>query len=93
MPQRAHDVTVVLPSSLRALFPGCPGEILVRATTVGEAIAALEAHIPGIRDRICDERPSIRRHIRLFAGGVRVDLATHLAPGTELLVMTAISGG
>ena len=84
---------VVLPAVLTALFPGCPREIEVRAATVGDAIAALEARIPGLGDRICDSTPAIRRHMRIFAGGVRADLATRLAPGTEVLVMTAISGG
>lgn len=86
-------VVVVLPAVLTALFPGCPGEVGVRAATVGEALVALEVRIPGIRDRICDSRPAIRRHMRIFAGGVRAGLETTLAPGAEVLVMTAISGG
>jgi predicted phage tail protein len=86
-------VIVVLPAVLTALFPGCPREVAVNAATVAEAIAALDVLIPGIRDRICDSRPAIRRHIRVFVDGVRADLATRLGPGAELLVMTAISGG
>ncbi len=84
---------MVLPAVLAALFRGCPREVEVRARTVGEALAALEARIPGMRDRICDSTPAIRRHIRIFADGIGADLDTRLAPGTELLVMTAISGG
>lgn len=86
-------VSVVLPAVLTALFPGCPREVELRAATIGEALAALEAHVPGIRDRICNSTPAIRRHMRIFAGGIRADLETRLAPGTEVLVMTAISGG
>ncbi len=93
MDDPAPLVLVVLPAVLTALFPCCPREIELRAATVGEAIAALEARIPGLGDRICDSTPAIRRHMRVFAGGVRADLATRLAPGTEVLVMTAISGG
>lgn len=86
-------VVVVLPAVLTALFPGCSGEVDVRAATVGEALVALEARIPGIRDRICDSRPAIRRHMRIFADGSCAGLETRLAPGAEVLVMTAISGG
>ncbi len=93
MDDQEPPVCVVLPAVLTALFPGYPREIEVRAATVGDAIAALEARIPGLGDRICDSTPAIRRHMRIFAGGVRADLATRLAPGTEVLVMTAISGG
>jgi molybdopterin converting factor small subunit len=87
------SVVVVLPTVLTALFPGCPREVTVQAARVGDAIAALEGRIPGIRDRICDSRPAIRRHIHIYVDGIRADLATILAPGAEVLVMTAISGG
>jgi sulfur-carrier protein len=86
-------VCVVLPAVLTALFPGCPREVELRAATIGEALAALEARVPGISGRICDSTPAIRRHMRIFAGGIRADLETRLVPGTEVLVMTAISGG
>lgn len=84
---------IVLPAVLAALFPGAPQEIALPAATVAEAIAGLDAHWPGMRDRICDSRPAIRRHINIFVEGSRATLATPLPPGGEMLVMTAISGG
>ena len=46
-----------------------------------------------MRDRVCDSRPRIRRHINVFVDGERATLETPLAPGAEVIVMTAISGG
>jgi hypothetical protein len=46
-----------------------------------------------MRDRLCDSRPAIRRHISIFVGGRRASLDTRLAPGSEVAIMTAISGG
>jgi molybdopterin converting factor small subunit len=89
----AACVVVVLPPVLRALFPGCPRDVTVAAATVDEAIDRLNALWPGMRDRICDSRPAIRRHMNVFVAGERARLDTRLAPGTEMLVMTAISGG
>jgi molybdopterin synthase sulfur carrier subunit len=89
----APRVLVTLPATLAALFPGAPRCVEVSASTVAEAIEALNASWPGMRDRISDSVPCIRRHINIFVDGERATLATRLSGGAELLVMTAISGG
>ena len=86
-------VTVSLPPVLLNLFPGSVGRVEVAAATVGEAIEALDREWPGMRDRLCDSRPAIRRHINVFVDGRRATLETRLAPGIEVFVLTAISGG
>jgi sulfur-carrier protein len=86
-------VVVVLPAPLVRLFPGASGETEVEAATVAEALDALDARWPGMRDRLCDSRPAIRRHINVFVDGERAKLDTPLAPGTEMVVLTAVSGG
>lgn len=86
-------VTVLLPAVLARLFPGCARRVDVSASTVGEAIDALNLRWPGIRDRICDSTPCIRRHINVFVCGERANLATRLEQGAEVLIMTAVSGG
>ena len=86
-------VVVSLPAALVRLFPGALRQLELPASTVGEVIDALDARWPGMRDRLCDSRPSIRRHINVFADGRRATLETRLAPGTEVTVLTAISGG
>jgi sulfur-carrier protein len=86
-------VTVTVPAALVALFPGCPREARVSAATVAETLDALDRSWPGLRDRLCDSTPRIRRHINVFVAGERATLETALAPGAEVVILTAISGG
>ena len=86
-------VTVSLPPALLNLFPGAVGRVEVAASTLGEAVEALDRRWPGMRDRLCDSRPAVRRHINIFVEGRRATLETRLAPGAEVFVLTAISGG
>jgi molybdopterin converting factor small subunit len=46
-----------------------------------------------MRDRLCDTTPAVRRHINVFVEGKRAGLDTRLAPGTDVFIITAISGG
>ena len=92
----ARNVPLVvarLPSVLIDLFPGAPRRVELPASTVKEMIDGLDALWPGMRDRICDSRPAIRRHMNIFLDGERATLETRLAPGTEVFILTAISGG
>ena len=93
LPPAPSTVVVTLPRALLNLFPGTPRQVEVSASTVGEMIEALNARWPGMRDRLCDSRPAIRRHINVFVNGERATLRTRLAPGTEVFVITAITGG
>jgi molybdopterin converting factor small subunit len=92
-PSPATPVVVNLPRVLVRLFPGAMRRVEVPATTVGAMIDALDARWPGMRDRLCDSRPAIRRHINIFVDGERARLDTHLAPGTEVFIFVAITGG
>ena len=89
----ASPVIVLLPAPFATLFPGSQRHVEVSAATVAEAFEALNACWPGMRDRICDSTPNIRRHIRVFVDGERATLLTLLRPGAEVVVVTAISGG
>jgi molybdopterin converting factor small subunit len=89
----ASTVTVTLPAALVRLFPGAPRTVALAAASVGEAVDALDARWPGMRDRLCDSTPAIRRHLNVFVDGERASLGTPLAPGSDVLVMTAMSGG
>jgi molybdopterin synthase sulfur carrier subunit len=84
---------VRLPAVLVDLFPGSLRRVEVQASTVAEMVDALDALWPGMRDRICDSTPAIRRHMNVFVDGERVKLGTRLQPGSEVFVLTAISGG
>lgn len=86
-------VAVVLPAALLRLFPGCEPECEVTAATVRELVDALDVRWPGMRDRLCDTTPRVRRHINIFVDGERATLTTPVSSGTEVFIMTAISGG
>ncbi|MBU0725302.1 MAG: MoaD/ThiS family protein [Alphaproteobacteria bacterium] len=86
-------VHVTLPAALLPLFPGAPRELEIEASTVAAVMETLEVRWPGMRDRLCDSRPAIRRHINVFVEGQRASLETPLAPGAAVFIVTAISGG
>ena len=86
-------VEVSLPPALLPLFPGCERRMHVAAATVDEVMDVLNAAWPGMRDRLCDSTPRIRRHINVFVDGEKATLQTRLRPDAEVFIMTAISGG
>jgi molybdopterin synthase sulfur carrier subunit len=84
---------VSLPRALRGLFPQCELRLELEAATVGEVIDALDARWPGMKDRLCDSTPRIRRHINVFVAGEKAGLDTRIPDGGEVVILTAISGG
>ncbi len=86
-------VRVLLPRALVDLFPGSVGDVQLDARTVDELIHALDARWPGMRDRLVDTTPAIRRHLNVFVDGGRATLDTGLVPGTTVYILTAMSGG
>lgn len=84
---------VRIPAVLIALFPEAERLVESRAATVDALMDELDARWPGMRDRICDSRPAIRRHMNVFVDGERATLETELRPGADVFVLTAISGG
>jgi len=86
-------VVARLPGVLVDLFPGSLRRVELPAETVNDMIDELDARWPGMRDRICDSRPAIRKHVNVFVDGERATLETRIPPGMEVFVLTAISGG
>ena len=86
-------VLVRLPVLFANLFPDAERMVELSVQTVEEMIDALDSRWPGMRDRLCDSTPAIRRHINVFVDGRRATLATRLNPGTDVFIITAISGG
>ena len=82
-----------LPSTLSPLFAGLPRRLDVDAATVDEAIDQLEERWPGLRDRLCEPGPALRRHINVYVDRERAGLDTALQPGSRVDVIAAISGG
>jgi molybdopterin converting factor small subunit len=86
-------VTVILPRSLVSLIPGTTRRCEVEADTVAAAIAALDERTPGLRNRLVDSGPVLRRHINVFVNGSQADLATPVPDGATVHVIPAVSGG
>jgi molybdopterin converting factor small subunit len=92
------SVTFHIPGPLRSFANG-RSEVEVAGTpaTLSEALQALWAACPGIRDRVVTEQGLIRQHINIFVGREDVrytgGLATPVAPGAEITIVPSVSGG
>jgi molybdopterin converting factor small subunit len=86
-------VTVLLPRSLVSLIPAAPRRCEVQAVTVAEAIDRLDSIAPGVRNRLLDSGPSIRRHINVYVDGEPATLDTPLGVASTIHVIPAVSGG
>jgi molybdopterin synthase sulfur carrier subunit len=82
-----------LPTTLPPLFPGLERRLEVDAATVVEAIDRLNERWPGLRDRLCEPGPVLRRHINVYVDRERAELDTPLAAASRVDVIAAISGG
>ena len=85
---------VFLPTTLTPLFRDLPRRVEIDdAATVDDAIAHLDERWPGLRDRLCEPGPVLRRHINVYVDRERAGLDTALAAGSRVDVIAAISGG
>jgi molybdopterin converting factor small subunit len=84
---------VHLPMTLTPLFTGLPRRVDVDAPTVDDVISELDAQWPGLRDRLCEPGPTIRRHIHVYVDRARAGLDTPIDERSRVDVISAISGG
>jgi sulfur-carrier protein len=82
-----------LPVTLPTVFTGLPRRLEVEAATVNDAIDRLEERWPGLRDRLCEPGPALRRHVNVYVDRERAGLDTALRPDSRVDVISAISGG
>ena len=102
------EVRVRIPASLRELVAGAhtvvvdigaagPAGVVHDAATVGSVLDALAVEHPALERRVRDEQGRTRTHVNLFVGADNVrdldGLTTAIAPGAELTIIPAISGG
>jgi molybdopterin converting factor small subunit len=82
-----------LPTALTSLFADLPRNVQVDAQTVNGAIDDLDRRWPGLRDRLCEPGPALRRHIHVYVDRERAALDTPLEERSHVNVIAAISGG
>ena len=91
-------VVFVIPGPLRELAED-RSTVRVAGTphSVSEALGLLWREHPGLRDRIITELGEVRPHINIFVDGENIhhsgELATALGPGSEVVILPALSGG
>jgi molybdopterin synthase sulfur carrier subunit len=87
-----------IPGPLRSMTGGRSHvDVETSGGTLRDALEALFAAHPAIRDRILTERGEIRQHVNVFVGKSEArstdGLATSLADGMTISILPAISGG
>lgn len=89
-------VTVLVAAPLRAYTAGA-AELAIEAPTVLGVLEALERTQPALYRRVCDETGALRRHLNVFVNHDNIrdkdGLDTPLAPGDEVTILPAVSGG
>jgi molybdopterin synthase sulfur carrier subunit len=89
-------IAVRVPTQLRSLTGG-NGEVSVEASTVGEALKALDAAHPGLGERIFDEGGQLRRFVNVFVADEDVrfqqGLETPVHDGQTVSIVPAVAGG
>ena len=88
-------VTIKIPTQLRDTAGGQVA-VEVDGATVAEALEALYATHPALRDRITEDG-QLRRFVNVFVGGEDIRFAdgleTALVDGAELQILPAVAGG
>lgn len=91
-------VTVELPRALQPYARGQTVVVLERPVgTVADALGALEAHWPGVVDRVLTEERAVRQHVNVFVGEDNIrdleGLETRLPARCTITILAAVSGG
>jgi len=89
-------VTVRIPTALRPFTNGA-AEIGVEADTLGQALAEIEQHHPGLSARILTPEGDIRPFVNLFVGETSArfmeGLNTPVSNGAIISIIPAVAGG
>ena len=87
-----------IPGPLRSMTDGRSHvDVEPSGGALQDALEALFAAHPAIRDRVLTERGELREHVNVFVGKNEVrtlgGLATPMTDGMEISILPAISGG
>jgi sulfur-carrier protein len=89
-------VTIRIPTQLRSLS-GNNAEVAVEASTVAEALKALEDAHPGFGERLFDDSGELRRFVNVFVADEDIrfldGINTSVAAGETVSIVPAVAGG
>ena len=92
----AMTITIHVPTMLRDYCAGA-SELALSGASLRVVLEELERRHPALHRSICDETGTVRRHVNLFVNTHnmrdRNGLDTSLAPGDEVMILPAVSGG
>ena len=84
---------VLIPTPLFS-YTGGRSQVEAHGATVDEILRDLDRQFPGIRFRMVDEQDRVRPHMRIFVNQeLTAELGQALAPGDEVEILQALSGG
>lgn len=90
-------ITFHIPGPLREFTGGRDQVQVESAATLADALSALWALYPGVRDRVVTEQGLVREHVNIFIGTEHIryrgGLAAPVQDGAEVFVISAVSGG
>lgn len=77
-------------------YVACPGSE-VHGETVAQALEAVFAEAPQVRDYVLDEQGHVRKHVHIYVDGRRITDRERLSDAvtlrSEICVLQALSGG
>jgi sulfur-carrier protein len=90
------SVTVRIPTQLRNLS-GNAAEVEVEASTVAEALKALDSAHPGFEERLFDESGGLRRFVNVFLADEDIrflqGVESPVTDGQTISIVPAVAGG
>jgi molybdopterin synthase sulfur carrier subunit len=89
-------IVVRIPTPLQK-FTKNQSEVSAYGATIADILDNLEEHFPGLRERLVDDRGSIRKFINFYLNDEDIRFMdgekTALKDGDELAIIPAIAGG
>jgi len=89
-------IQVLIPTPLQKFTKG-EATANVEADSVNALLQALEDLYPGLLERLCDEKGTLRRFLNVYVNSEDIRFlnhqATSLADGDEVSIVPAVAGG
>lgn len=88
-------ISIQFTSNFQVIFP--QSQVEVEATTVLDALKALDQFQPGLSKYFLEDNLKIRKHVNVFVNSqmwdADQDLNHEISPGSKIHIMQALSGG